>query len=85
MSLNIKNEEAYHLASELAKATGKSMTAVVLDALRGQWEQIRREEEKETRAQELMAIAQRCADHIEQPVAAVEHGDMLYDEHGLPQ
>ena len=29
MSLNIKNEEAYNLASQLAQATGKSMTAVV--------------------------------------------------------
>jgi antitoxin VapB len=74
MSLNIKNAEAYALASELARLTGNSMTTVVLEAL-----------QKETRVQELMAIGQRCAAHIVQPVNAVDHGDLLYDAHGLPR
>ncbi len=85
MSLNIKNQEVYDLASELAQLTGRSMTAVVLDALRHQRERIQREQQKEVRVQELMSIAQRCAAHITQPVAATDHGDMFYDEHGMPQ
>ena len=85
MSLNIKNAEAYALASELARLTGNSMTKVVLEALRQQREQLLRQQQKETRVQELMAIGQRCAAHIVQPVNAVEHGDLLYDERGLPQ
>jgi antitoxin VapB len=84
MSLNIKNKEVYVLASELAQLTGRSMTAVVLDALRQQREQIERLRQKQARAQELMAIAQRCAAHIRQPVAALDHGAMLYDDRGLP-
>jgi len=85
MSLNIKNKEAYDLASELAWLTGRSMTAVVLDALRQQREQVQRQQQKQARAQELMTIAQRCAAHIQQPVTALEHGDMLYDDRGLPR
>lgn len=32
--LNIKGEEAYALASELAELTGESMTAAVIEAVR---------------------------------------------------
>ncbi|MBX3052093.1 MAG: type II toxin-antitoxin system VapB family antitoxin [Caldilineaceae bacterium] len=85
MSLNIKNKEVYTLASDLAKLTGQSMTSVVLDALRIQKKRLSRQDNTETRVQELMSIAARCAKHIRQPVSAVEHGDMLYDENGMPQ
>jgi len=43
------------------------------------------QQQKDARVQELMAIAQRCAAHITQPVQAVAHGELLYDEHGMPQ
>lgn len=82
MSLNIKNQEAYDLARELARLSGTSMTDVVLDALRTQRAEVRRRQQQ--RKQQLMAIAQRCAAHIQQPTRAVAHGDMLYDEAGLP-
>jgi len=85
MSLNIKNREAHNLASELAKLTGQSMTAVVIDALYQYRERIKRLQQKEKHTQELMAIGQRCAVHIKYPVTAQEHGDILYDEQGLPQ
>ena len=85
MSLNIKSREAYNLASELARLTGSSMTAVVLNALRKERDQLRRQQQKEARVQELTAIAKRCAAHIDHPARALDHGDMLYDERGLPQ
>ena len=85
MSLNIKNAEAYDLASELARLTGRSMTTVVLEALRQRRAELLRQEQKDVRVQELMAIAQRCAAHITQPAQAVNHGDMLYDARGMPQ
>lgn len=84
MGLNIKNREAHELAAELAKLTGKSMTVVVIEALRSQLKQVQRHREKETRLQELMAIGQRCAAHIHHPVTAMQHGEMLYDETGMP-
>ncbi|MCZ7665846.1 MAG: type II toxin-antitoxin system VapB family antitoxin [Chloroflexi bacterium] len=39
MALNIKSKEAHELAAKLAKLTGKSMTAVVTEALRTQLRQ----------------------------------------------
>ena len=84
MGLNIKNEEAHELAAELASLTGRSMTAVVIDALRTRLEQLRRSQEKETRLEDLMAIGKRCAAHIHQPVTALQHGEILYNEMGMP-
>ncbi len=84
MGLNIKNKEAHELASELAKLTGRSMTVVVIDALRTQLKQLQRSQEKETRLQELMTIGKRCAAHIHHPATAVQHGEILYDETGMP-
>ena len=85
MALNIKSEEAHALAAELANVTGRSMTAVVIDALRSQLDQLRQGQDTETRAQELMEIGRRCAAHLFQPAAAIQHGDLLYDESGLPK
>ena len=84
MGLNIKNEEAHELAAELSKLTGKSMTAVVIDALQTQLKQLQRSQEKETRLQELMTIGKRCSAHIHHPVTALQHSEMLYDEAGMP-
>ena len=84
MGLNIKNKEAHELAAELAKLTGRSMTAVVIEALQTQLNQLQRYQDRETRLEELMAIGKRCAAHIHQPVTALQHGEMLYDETGMP-
>ena len=84
MSLNIKNEEAHKLAAELAKRSGKSMTTVVVEALRQQLAVYERQQNQKLRAADLMAIGARCASHIKHSANAVEHGNLLYDERGLP-
>ncbi|MEO6092393.1 MAG: type II toxin-antitoxin system VapB family antitoxin [Novosphingobium sp.] len=82
MSLNIKNPEAHRLAYAIARATGQSMTRVVTDALRERLESIEQDRAKASVA-ELLAIAERAAAHLKRPYAA--HGDLLYDEYGLPR
>ena len=82
--MNIRNEEAHALAAELARLTGKSVTAVVVDALRQQLAVLERQRNEKVRAAELMAIGSRCASHIKHAASAVEHGNLLYDERGLP-
>lgn len=85
MGLNIKNPEAYALASELAELTGKSMTAAVIEALRQQVAHYKQAPKEQQRlADELMMIGQRCAAHLQQPAKSTEHGDLLYNEMGLP-
>jgi antitoxin VapB len=85
MSLNIKNEETCRLAAELAELTGETKTGAITVALRERLERERRERDKEALVEDLMAIGKRCAAHLRPGPSAVEHGDFLYDEHGLPK
>ncbi len=85
MSLNIKNDETCRLASELARLTGETMTGAITVALHERLEREKQERSVETRVQELRAIAERCAKLLGPGSSAVEHGDALYNEQGLPK
>lgn len=83
MALNIKNEETYRLARELAELTGETITEAVTMALK---ERLERRREVEERLTEMRIISKRCAAMIRNDwPSAVEHGDYLYDERGLPK
>ena len=84
MSLNIKNEETCRLAAELARMTGQSMTGAITSALRERLAREKRLRGVEARAQQLLAIGERCARRLDPGPAAIDHGDVLYDERGLP-
>ena len=85
MGLSIKNKETCRLASELAHLTGETMTGAITVALRERLERKRRERSTETRVQRLLTIGERCASMLGNGPSAVEHGDFLYDERGLPK
>jgi antitoxin VapB len=84
MSLNIKSKEAHRLAHELASLTGESMTAAVTEALRERLDRVRRERAVSL-GDRLLAIGKDCAAHLKEPFRTVGHGDLLYDESGLPR
>ena len=85
MSLNIKNAETCRLVDRLSRLTGETKTGAITVALRERLERENRIRSAETRARELRAIAERCARLMGPGPSAVEHGDMLYDERGLPK
>jgi antitoxin VapB len=84
MSMNIKNEEAYRLAKELAGLTGESLTGAVTQALRERLARVRGARGADVAAN-LLAIGRDCASHLKEPLRSIDHGDMLYDEQGLPK
>jgi len=85
MGLNIKNEETCRLAGELARLTGETKTGAITVALRERIEREKRLRDADIRAQKLRAIAKRCAKLLKSGPSAVEHGEALYDERGLPR
>ncbi len=85
MSINIKNEKTCQLASELAQLTGDTMTGAITIALRERLEREKRERSTEARVQRILAIGKRCASTLRDGPSAVEHGDFLYDDRGLPR
>jgi antitoxin VapB len=84
VSLNIKNQETHRLARELAEATGESLTAAVTVAVRERLDRVRRQRGVSL-ADRLLAIGQDCAARLKTPYRTVEHGELLYDERGLPR
>lgn len=84
MGLNIKNDETCQLASELAHLTGDTMTGAITIALRERLERERRARGVEKRLRHMRGIAERCARLLGPGPSAIEHGDVLYDDRGLP-
>jgi antitoxin VapB len=84
MGLNIKNWEAHQIAKELSRLTGESMTTAVTIALRERLERVRQIQGLSL-ADRLLAIGRDCAARLKEPYRSADHGDLLYDERGLPQ
>jgi antitoxin VapB len=86
MSLNIKNPEAHALATRLAQKTGETLTDAVTIALRERLERLERTKEiDEQRYQALKALVKDSRSLWQESLLTVDHGDLLYDERGLPK
>jgi antitoxin VapB len=82
MHLNIKNDEAHKLATELAQLTGENLTSAVTLALRERLARERRRRNTDNVAARLMKIGTRYA---ALPDSGRSPEEILgYDEHGLP-
>ena len=84
LGLNIKNEEANRLAHELAGVTGESLTTAVTVAVRERLERLQ-QSKAGSLSERLLKIGKECSVHLKEPFRTVEHGDLLYDEKGLPK
>ena len=85
MSLNIKNGETYRLVRELADLTGESMTGAVTEAVRERLGRLKREQDDTGMAERILEIAAEMRARLPDDFFNVEHGDLLYDENGLPK
>jgi len=84
MALNIKNRKTLELARKLARITGENMTAAVTDALQDRLERLQSSQSCGL-ADRLLKIGKDCAARLRDPFRTAEHGDLLYDEKGLPR
>jgi antitoxin VapB len=85
MGLNIKHQEAHHLARKLADLTGESLTTAVVEALRERLERIQRERQDEDLVERLLALGKEYAAHMREPYRSMDPNEFLYDERGLPR
>ncbi len=83
MSLNIKNEETHRLVRRLAELTGQSQTSAVKDAVRRRLAEI--DHDREARIERLLELGRRTAATMDPEMKRTPHGDLLYDEVGLPK
>ncbi len=82
MSLNIKDEATVDLITRAAKATGKTKTAVVREAVKRYMDTV---EEKPPLAERLMEIGRECAAAMTEEERTMKLEDLLYDENGFPK
>jgi antitoxin VapB len=83
MALNIRNTETERLAAELAAMTGETKSEAVRRAVEDRLRRLRQDEVGRPLAQELDAIALRCASL---PVLDDRMPDQIlgYDDAGIP-
>lgn len=81
MQINIKNDEARMLADEITKRTGETITEAVTEALKQRLKKLTVEE----RVARVMEIAKEVSSRMEEPWKSMDHGDLLYDDRGLPK
>jgi antitoxin VapB len=84
MSLNIKNEQTHRLVRKLARLTGRSMTAAVEHAVRKELKEVEAKQ-GDDRLERILKIAREAAPLWDERLKSVDHGDLLYDEKGLPK
>lgn len=84
MALNIRNEDADHLASEVARLTGETKTQAVITALQERLARVRRGRRRPRLGDDLLAIARHCA---ALPVLDGRAADAIlaYGDDGLPR
>ena len=83
MSLNIKSEQTHQLVRELAELTGQTQTDAVNSAVQEKLAALHQRERGGT-AERMLALGQEMSGLLQEPYKSTEHGELLYDEKGLP-
>jgi antitoxin VapB len=84
MALNIKKESTNQLIKHLAEITGETLTTAVHTAVEERIERIEGDRVAE-KLERIHAISEDAAPRFRSKYADIDHGDLLYDENGLPK
>ncbi|WP_319450688.1 MULTISPECIES: type II toxin-antitoxin system VapB family antitoxin [unclassified Mycobacterium] len=80
MALNIKDASVHEAVKQIAKITGESQTEAVAKAVN---ERLARLQQDDLAAR-LLAIGRKTASRMSPETKQLDHGQLLYDERGLP-
>ena len=83
MTLTIENEKIQLRARELASLAGETLGEAVDRAIEERLKRVR--DERNRLAERLLEIGRECAPLIQEPFRSMDHGELLYDEKGLPK
>jgi len=85
MGMTIKDEETSRLAREVADLSGGTLTECIIIALKEEIMYRHRLAHADEIEKRLEEIGRRHAAHLGDRLPAVDHGELLYDENGLPK
>jgi antitoxin VapB len=80
MALNIKDDSVHEAVKRITLITGESQAQAVGTAVRERLARL----EKDQLADRLLAIGHKTASRMSAEAKELDHGAVLYDDHGLP-
>jgi antitoxin VapB len=84
VSLNIKSEYTHQLVRELTHITHENQTTAVTIAVKERLNRLQRETQPDL-VTRMLALGADIAPRLKEPFSSADHGDLLYDELGLPR
>lgn len=87
MALSIKNPEAENLVRQLTAQTGETATRAIIVALQERLDRLQRlpSDARQAKVARLRRISADAAGRWIEPYRSTAHGELLYDENGLPR
>lgn len=82
---NIKNEETNRLVKELADRAAERMTTVEIEDIREKLKRQHPAQQHQGLADKLLHLGRETAPLWREPWRSTPHGELLYDEHGVPR
>ena len=80
MAMNIKDESVHNAVKQITEITGESQAQAVATAVGERLARLQRDD----LASRLLAIGHRTASRMNPETKRLDHGELLYDERGLP-
>lgn len=80
MALNIKDESVHETVRQIAKLTGESQAQAVATAVNERLVRLQQDD----LVGRLLAIGQKTAGRMTADTKRLDHGELIYDERGLP-
>jgi antitoxin VapB len=80
MALNIKDPSVHETVKQIVKITGESQAEAVAKAVNERLARLRQDD----LAARLLAIGHKTASRMSPETKGLDHGQLLYDERGLP-
>lgn len=79
-TLNLEDTLACAAKAEAAK-TGTTVTSLIEEGLR----RVLQERATEQSTEQILALGRQIAEGLPEPWRTMDHGELLYDDHGLPR
>ena len=80
--MEIEDPETVESIRELTKLTGETVTIAIRKAVRERLERVR---SRTGMVEHLLKIGEECAPLFKEPYRSTDHGELLYDDKGLPK
>jgi len=85
MALSIKDPETDRLTRQVADLTGETLTVAIAVSLRERLQRLERTSRAEAQFNKIRRITGRFKAEITEPIHSLDHGELFYDEDGLPK